>query len=400
MAECWMFRSSLFFILLSVAIACQDSNPGKQQYEYISATNVVPLNIENTTYLSTFTMPLVLPSPIASDSSSILLYDHGQGRIKQFDSSGKVYAFNALGEGDNRLGCNYFLALGYFDESTLLIGCESKIKKFNLSNNSFENEIDSFEECPAFGGVLKEIFFLQLHGETLLISVNGTPCINIPREELPFTKSEFESIKFLRVKSLTTTIEKNTFNIPPDNPILEQELYHASTECHLSFNSINRRFYAMINPTNYLYEYDLNSDLEFQLTNTWKLNLPHTELPVEYILNNGHKADQGQLSMEHNFELRSIKAIDSLVIIAYRPSKPLDKTDKDYEDNQNKDFLAVVNLKSQETRVFSLDYRDIYYLATLDTGDMWFYNIGASELGGDSTIIHSLNASDVFKDKI
>ena len=372
---------TLVFVILINACGSEVNQNDVPVFSFATQTTK-PLEINDIQKTTNFDLSISLPIPICTNDSSLILYDFSDSKIKMLNRNGFSIAIHPLGNGDNTLGGAYFEGVGFsLAKDKLLIGSNTIIKEYDLLRQKFGNQKDEFSDCPSFNDYFSEIIHLDIQGNEIMISQHGEPCINAPRDGMAFSVYEFASIQFLRINSLSKNKVVYTFNIPPQNQILGNGQLYVETRPLLSFNKKTGSFFAIINPTNQLYEFRLNpSNLEFELLKKWNLDLPHCNLPVNYTLNSGIDRELTDEAMKYNFELKKIKAVDDYTVLSYRPSKS--RAVKDLRETKfpHHYLLAILNHKDESTKVYSLDYEKIDYLGCLDNGDLWFYDIEGSEM--------------------
>ncbi|MGY6521819.1 MAG: hypothetical protein ACXIUD_08835 [Mongoliitalea sp.] len=395
----------LCLIILITGFSCDFSQ--KKQKEIISSnivTNdneIIPLSVSSLVKSEKliFEVPLILPIPICSNDSSLIIYDVGDNKIKLLNLNQSFSEFNPLGSGPSRLGGSYFRGVGYSMKSSnhLLVGSETNITRFNIGSQSFdEKPIDKFPQCINFSPGFSEIFNVRSGNDTLVISQNGIPCLEIGMAEKSFSIQDFESINFLRIKPENKESVNLTLSIPSENEILLKNDFFVKTELFLSYNTKSNSFFGMINPTKHLYEFRLDSNtLNFELMNTWNFELPYSEQHVKYTLNNGIQRELTQDNLNHNFKIDFIKAFESYLVLTYIPSKSTHYSSSSEAPFATHYLVALFNLENEKLTVFSLDYNEIYFLGATNNGMLWFYNIIESEKG-KSTVVHVLNINNLI----
>lgn len=226
---------------------------------------IIPLSISsmhNSGRLS-FEVPLILPLPICSNDSSLIIYDVGDNKIKLLNLNQSFTEFDPLGNGPSRLGGSYFKGVGFsiMGSNQLLLGSDKNIKGFNFSSKKFDEEpVDEFPQCINFSPAFSEIFNVRSGNDTLLISQNGKPCLELQMAENSFSIQDFEGIEFLRIKSENKESVNLGLSIPADNDLLVNNDFFVKTELFLSHNIKSNSFFGMINPTKHLYEFKLDSN--------------------------------------------------------------------------------------------------------------------------------------------
>jgi hypothetical protein len=356
-------------------------------------------NLENSTKLN-FDVPLILPDPICSNDSSIMIFDVGDNKIKQLYLNEKFSMFDPLGNGPSKLGGSIFKGVGYsiMNSNDLLLGSDTNIKGFNVLSNSFDEEVlDYFPQCINFSPAVSEIFNIKSGSDTLVISQNGEPCIVLEMAENSFSIKDFKSIKFLRIKPKNREFAELGLSIPDKNDIIVKNELFVRTELFVSYNENRKSFFAVINPTNHLYEFKLDpNNFNFELKNTWNLNLPYSEHPINYTLNNGINRELAQDNLKYNFQINLIKAFDKYLVLSYIPSKSTHFSNSSEAPYASHYLIALFNLEDEKLKVFSLDYNEIYFLGSTNNGKLWFYNIVESEKG-KSTVVQVLEINDLLK---
>lgn len=393
--------------LLVWSFSCGDSDKGKKSLDETKTIGfndekILSLSIsslENSDRLS-FEVPLILPDPICSNDSSITIYDVGDNKIKQFYINGNFSVINPLGDGPQRLGGSYFKGVGYsiMDHNDLLLGSDTNIKGFNVLSNSFDEKLlDFFPQCINFSPPVSEIFNIRSGNDTLVISQNGEPCIELEMAKNSFSISDFKSIRFLRIKAKNKESAELGLSIPDGNDIIVKNELFVKTELFLSYNEKRESFFAVINPTNHLYEFKLGEkNFNFELKNTWNLTLPYSEHPINYTLNNGIKRELANDNLKYNFQINLIKAFDKYLVLSYIPSKSTLFSNTSEAPYASHYLLALFNLEDEKLTVFSLDYNEIYFLGSTNNGKLWFYNLIESEQGR-STVIQVLEIDELLK---
>lgn len=338
------------------------------------------------------------PLPIASNDSSIILFDFGDSRIKQLYSNGNSTEFNPFDDGPTRIEGSYLKSAGYTqDPRILLVGTGSQIKKYNTVTNMYEEEeIDSFEDCFSFSAVYSEIFYIPFKGDTLIVSQNGKPCFSPNSSNEVVSVEDFKNVNFLSIKTKSTDNPNFSPKFPSESDIVEEDKLYLKTRFLLSFNEMTNSFFAMINPSNQLFEYILTDSKELELKKVVSLSLPFFGQPIDYSYANPDHLSIADDNLLYNSELKSIHTAGDYLIISYRPSKSLEYNDVSKAPYSSGYLLSIVDLKNGKMRIFSLNFDEFIYLGTTNNGDIWLYDVPNSEQGS-STKIKMINAKEVFK---
>lgn len=383
-------KYSVFFLVVVASLQVQSCGKDRNAPFFNLNKNVIKnerkiIHLKNEFLKNEIVFPgsLVLPLPVCSNNSSVILYDYKESLVKHFQESGKVISFNPLGTESSRLGGGVFKDIGFAaknKDSILLVGSEKNIRKYYPNRNAFGNDVDRFEDCRSFNNFLSEIIQLNFGNKTVTISQNGIPCINAPRNGKPFALDEFKAIRFIRSISDRNTEPVYSFPIPPDNEIITNEKLYVKTAPIFTRNNTSGLFYAVINPTSYLYELNLDSvSLEFNVINSWELDLPYADNVVDYTLNKGIDRKKTSIALRHNVQFEILKAIKNSVVISYKPSFPIEPGRTDEAKYSHHNFLAIIDLNKRILRTFYLDYQKLVFLNCLDNGNLWFYKLEDSE---------------------
>jgi len=265
---------------------------------------------------------------------------------------------------------------------------------YDLDQKLFTSDVNTYEDCSSFNKYPSGIFEIVQNGDTLLISQNGRPCINTPRDNKGFSVEEFMSINFLQVKKHDQI--KYTLKITNNNEIINENKLFVKTFPLITYDKVNKYFYCLINPTNQLLKFKIDDvSLEAVLEDEWELELPLYEQHVDYVLNNGIDRSLVDLNIEHNAELTTLKAVKGKIFILYRPGIPQGELEN-FKYNQHY-LLHIYDIKTNKKITYALDYTKIFFLNCLDNGDMWFYHIEESERSKSiSSVVYSVNIDDIF----
>ena len=330
-----------------------------------------------------YSMPLVIPIPIFSKNSNLILYDFADGSLKQFNLNGFQRSFNPIQEGPNRLSGEYFKGVGFFDnfDDSLLIGSNTEIAVYNLLEQKYTNFlVDNFPHCVSFNDTFQEIFFRKIGEEEVVISQNGYPCYDLGTLYQSVTPDSFNEKFFLRIVSSKRENPIYTLRLPD---LKLKNLYERS-RLVITYNEDNRRFYAMLNPLSYLFVYSLDEEtLQFQLDEYLELDLKNNELPIDYFIENEINSEIAKSSLEYNFELSVLDSFGEYVLISYQPSKDLIYNNPLEAPYSSHSFLAIIDLKNNAIRTFSMDYDEFQFYGA-SNGFLWIYDVVSSENSGYS----------------
>lgn len=336
-----------------------------------------------------FKTPLIVPIHILTSDSSLILYDYSGGSIKQFYFNQKERSFNPIKDGPFRIEGNYFKGVGIddFNNDILFVETNESISAFNFSKNDYNRElVDKFQHCPSFNSPFHEIFTLERSNKLIIISQNGIPCYNVSNLGNEVTLKNFKEKQFVRIVS-NRNGEVNYSLQLPDIPI--NNLYERF-RLYLTFNQTNNKFYAMLNPLDFLFEFELDfSKLSFNLIDFWDLNLKYSELPIDHFIQENIDNNVVMRSLDFNFEINFIDSNDKYFLVSYTPSKDLiydNPKDAPYSSHY---LLSILDLKSKEIKTFSLNYNEFQFYG-LSNNKLWIYDVVESENSGD-TIFKLLN---------
>lgn len=376
---------------------------GFNKHKVIGSENdsVQSISLDEATDSIEFPISIILPIAICTNESSTILYDYSESVIKVLNSNGTYKVFDPMGSGNERLSGTYFNNVGYSGKD-LIISSGSSIQKYFLDEEIFSTSIDTFEQCSDFTFKFNELFIDEFEGDSIIISLDGIPCINTPRGNTPFTVDEFKSIKFARVKNLSLNESNYTFRIPISNPIIDKQKLYVSTNPKLTYHNGKNRFYAIISPTPYLYEYKLDISLmEFKLINTWKINLPSIDIPINFTLNKGIDTELIDKNLKYNPEIKLVEAINDHIIVLYRPSKNTDIANIADSKFPHHYLLAIINIETEEVKVYAVDYNKMSYLGCQENGDMLFYDKLSSERSNQViSIVKKINMNSLTNKEI
>ncbi|NRB62290.1 MAG: hypothetical protein HRU40_04530 [Saprospiraceae bacterium] len=370
------------------------SNSGKE-LPNTDMSSIQQLDITKNSNKIVLPIGISLPSVLASNENSIIVYDYGDSMIKLLNEKG-CKSFLPLGSADNTQGGAIFTGIGFSAKSpsTLNVSSETNIRGYDLEKGLFTTDINTYEYCSAFNNYPSEIFEIVQKDDTLLISQNGIPCINTPRNNRGFSVEEFESIRFMQIKENDKI--NHTFKIPDNNEIISKDKLYVKTFPLITYDYVNKYFYSMINPTNQLLKIKIdNNTLEAVVENEWNIKLKSYDQNVDYTLNKGIDRSLIEQNLTHNSEIIMLKAVDGKIFIQYRPSIPKEELNN-FKYNQHY-FLCIYDTISNNKITYALDYTKIFFLNCLDNGDLWFYNIEESELSNSvTTIINTINMNDLI----
>ncbi len=383
-------------IFLAIFFGCSKENSYRHTPETVNDEifKILKKSSNELRIPSTISMPIV----INSNRKMISLFDYSDSKVKVLLNNSDVISFNPLGYGDNRLGGTYFRGLGYSSTSTnnLLVGSESIIREYDVLNKEFGATIDSFPECSSFDSQFSQIFEINNGSNRYVVSQHGVPCINVPRDGMPFSKSEFQSLKFLRTTDVKSKEFNYSFSIPEDNEILAESKLYVKTYPLVVQDVASEYFYAMINPTNQLIQLKfIPQDLSFATGKTWNLNLPFFYNHVEYTLNNGINRELSGDNYKYNPELKLLKVHGDTIAVLYRPGfKESERNGSKYISHY---FLYVSDMASGNHVTYALNYKEIFFLNYLDNGIVWFYDVSKSELSSKAeVVVRSINMYDLL----
>ncbi len=383
------------FILLIITTSCKsEEKHSTRELFHTENEMITELDINRLDTKLVLSIGITLPVVLASNESSIIIYDYGDSMIKILNEK-ECKIFSSLGTADNVQGGAIFTGIGFSLKSpfTLNVSSESNIRRYDLNEEAFKGDIDEYKDCSSFNKYPSEIFEIAQNSNTLLISQNGIPCINTPRDNKGFNIEEFKSIRFLRI---TKDDQVNyTFNIPNDNEIIEENSLFVKTFPLISYDKENKYFYGLINPTNQLLKFKIDDkSLEMVVEDEWKIDLNSFKQNIEYTLNKGIDRSLTELNREHNSEITLLKAVKGKIIILYRPSIPIGEANNHKHNHHY--YLCIFDTLTENKTTYALDYNKVFFLNCLDNGDMWFYNIEESELSNSvSTVINSININEM-----
>ncbi len=389
-----------FVLLFQSCISDDNSVLDNKRVVVRSDYEITPLIVSDIPKVFSIPVGIAIPIPICTNDSSILIYDYGDALIKHITER-EIVSFSPLGSADNKLGGAFYRSIGFSTNSNeLLISSEIGVQSFTLSSKVFGEYLDNYEHCSSFSNRFAQIvsFSLPESEDIYIVTQNGIPCINNPREG-KFYLDEFMAIRFLKIKSLKDGRQNYTFSIPIENEIIKDSKLFGRIKPFISYNKNNQRFYAVINPTKQLYEFRFDpKKLELEQTRVWNMNLPFTNLPIDYTLNNGINREIVGKVLKYNFEYQQIKAVGKYVIISYDPSKSTEFKEIENAKYPNHSLLAIINLEEADANIFSLDYNEVNFLGCLDNGELWFYNLADSENSNIiETQIHKINIDSLLR---
>ncbi len=371
-----------FQIFVLVAFGCAE-NESKSNLMISGSDSIVTLDASLLRDADSvvYSIPLVIPIPVLSKNTNLVIYDFADGALKQFNLNGFQRSFNPIQEGPNRLEGEYFKGLGFFQESydSLLIGSNTEIAVYNLLEEKYNNiPMDNFPHCVSFNDTFQEIFYKKIGEEDVLISQNGYPCYDLVTLSQSVTLESFNEKFFLRIVSSKREKPIYTLKLPD---LKLKNLYERS-RLVITYNDTDKRFYAMLNPLSYLFIYSLDEKtLELQLEEYWDLDLKNNELPIDYFIENEINSEKANSSLEYNFELSVLDSFGEYVLVSYQPSKDLIYKNPAEAPFSSHSFLAIVNLKNKEIRTFALNFDEFQYYGVSD-GRLWIYDVISSENSG------------------
>jgi hypothetical protein len=375
-------------LLVIILFSCSTTGLDKKKFQKIPSANdeVLELyskDLRGVGELKSFSISLILPLPMISQNSSIVIFDFADKQLKQFNSSGLSDSFNPMAEGPNRLDGSFFKGVGYInnDCDSLFISSNTVVKSYDLNSKSIGDILyDTFETCPSFNNSFYEIFSFGEDRDGVIITQNGSPCYDLSNLYRSVTIENFSDKFFARVKYLKTGEVKYSLklpNLPLDN-------IYERFNLHLTYNPSNDRFYAMLNPLTYLFEYRFDKNkLEFELQNSWDLELGYSALPIDYFIEKNHNSEAADLSLDYNFEINFIDAFQDHVFISYHPSKDLSYDNVDEAPFNSHNLLAMIDLKGKKINTYAFNYNDLQFFGTTDNG-LWLYDVVSSEQGENS----------------
>ena len=332
-----MYRLVIILIMLS-SCKLDKSNSGKE-LPNTDMSSIQQLDITKNSNKIVLPIGISLPSVLASNENSIIVYDYGDSMIKLLNEKG-CKSFLPLGSADNTQGGAIFTGIGFSAKSpsTLNVSSETNIRGYDLEKGLFTTDINTYEYCSAFNNYPAEIFEIVQKDDTLLISQNGIPCINTPRNNRGFSVEEFESIRFMQIKENDKI--NHTFKIPDNNEIISKDKLYVKTFPLITYDYVNKYFYSMINPTNQLLKIKIdNNTLEAVVENEWNIKLKSYDQNVDYTLNKGIDRSLIEQNLTHNSEIIMLKAVDGKIFIQYRPSIPKEELNN-FKYNQHY-FLCI-----------------------------------------------------------
>ncbi|MBA4299060.1 hypothetical protein [Algoriphagus alkaliphilus] len=379
----------LGFLLSFLLSSCDQNGKNKKESSgYLkyngSITELTPILFKETKDSITFNLPLILPIHIFSSDSTIMIYDLADQHLKQFYLNGNKGSFNPMQEGPSRISGANFRGVGYIENGydNLLIATNTTIKEFNFSKGTFKEEVlDSYTDCVSFNSSFYEVFSKINDDETIFISQNGNPCYSLIDLGDSVTPENFWDKTFVRIKTNKRADSVQTLRLPE---LKNKNTLYERFRLYLTYNKESDRYYGMLNPLNYLFEYRINlNSLELELTNYWDLTLPQTDLPINYFIEKVINTEMMNKALDYNFELNFIDSFGDYIFISYHPSKDIKFDNPDDAPYSSHYFLAVLNLKDKLVRTYSLNYDEIQYFGT-SNGNVWFYDVVSSELSGQT----------------
>ncbi|GEM_PF-2291266 len=369
------------FLLVNFIVSCNEKE--SDIINFYAENNIIDFNeivIENSISV-TFNTPLVIPIQILTGDSTLILYDYADGGLKQFFLDSSEKSFYPIQDGPNRIEGEFFKGVGLFDSinDSLLVGTNRAIVPFNTNDQKFSsNVVDRFPHCVSFNSSFYEIFFQKIGDDTIIISQNGNPCYDLGDLSKSVTLENFKDKYFVRIASANREESLYTLKLP-DFPM--KHLYERF-RFTLTYNEESEKFYAMLNPLTYLFEYKINEDnLEFELTNYWDLELKNSNQPVDYFIEEFVNQEVTTKSLDYNFELNFLDSYERFVFISYRPSIDLifdNPSDAPYSSHY---LLAILDLEEGNIQTFSLDY-DKFQFYGISSGRLWIYDVVSSENSG------------------
>lgn len=379
-------RESLinFIIFVIILFACSEN-----EKEFIFRNKVVPniefseITLDKTKSFGNsidFDTPLILPISVFSRDSSIVIFDFGDRKIKQF-FKGDERTIDPLGDGPNKIQGQIVEGVGLASTSDeLFIASNSIIKKFNFKTNSFNEKIDdTFENCDSFDAMFYEIFFKVSGKDSVIISQNGNPCFPLKELGNSINPDDLSQKYFVRIKSINNEDYDYSLKFPEN---LSLNKTYERFKFHFTYNEANDRYYVMFNPFKYLYEYKFDlKKKEFTLTNLWDLTLPKSDQVIEYFVKNNFGSSEISKALDYNFELQFIKSSEKYVFILYQPSKDLIYDDPNEAPFSSHYFLSLIDLSTEELKTFSFDYNEFQFLGALQD-QVWLYDILNSNESG------------------
>lgn len=327
-----------------------------------------------------FNMPLVLPLTVSTSDSTLVIYDFANESLKQFFLNSSQRALFPLQDGPNKIKGEFFKGVGLIKSTmdSVLIGTNEAISFFNFEKQKFSAKAsDEFPHCVSFNSPINEIFFQRIGEEDLLISQNGDPCYDLGDLSKSVTLENFKQKKFVRIVSSQDEIVY-TLKLPD----LKLNNLYERFSLKLTYNEDNGKFYAMLNPLTYLFEYEINDrTFEFELTNYWNLNLKYSELPVDYFIEEVINPEISNKALDYNFEINFLDAIEHFVFVSYAPSKDLA-----FENPQDAPYsahylVAILDLKNGKIKTISLNYDEFQFYG-VSNGLLWIYDVASSEKSG------------------
>ncbi|SFG75220.1 hypothetical protein SAMN04487988_107190 [Algoriphagus hitonicola] len=331
-----------------------------------------------------FETPLILPIPVFSRDSSVVIFDFGDRKIKQFFEGGER-TIDPLGDGPNKIQGQIIEGVGLSsNHDELFIASNSTIRKFDFKTNSFNEEIeDSFENCDSFDAMFYEIFYKVSGKDSVIISQNGNPCFPLKELGNSFDPNDLSQKNFVRIKSINNKNYDYSLKFPSN---LSLDKAYERFKFHFTYNEVNDRYYVMFNPLKYLYEYKFNfSKSKFILTNLFDLDLPRSNQEIEYIIKNNFGSSEISKALDYNFELQFIKSSENYVFILYQPSKDIIYDDPNEAPFSSHYFISIMDLSTEELKTYSIDYNEFQFLGALQD-QVWLYDILNSNESGKTQI--------------
>ncbi|MDN3205464.1 hypothetical protein [Algoriphagus sediminis] len=371
-----------------VFFSCIDGNSDELKFEKIDSKNSEILEIFSSDLngigkTETYSIPVILPLPLASQNSSIVIFDFADKQLKQFLPGGIYQSFNPLEEGPNRLGGSFFKGVGYLDGRTdsVLISSNTMVKSYDLTTKTIGSiSYDNFDTCPSFNNSFSQIFSFGTPEDGIIITQNGSPCYDLNELFSSVTLDNFSEKFYARIKSMKSGEVKYSLQLPK----LPMDNLYERFRLYLTYSPSNDRFYAMLNPMTYLFEFKFDKkNLEFELLNTWDLEMRFSALPVDYFIEEKHNTQASNLSLDYNFEINFIDSFQDQLFISYLPSKELAYENVDDAPFSSHNLLAIVDLKDKNIKTYAFNYYEIQFFGATSDG-IWLYDVRTSEQGGKS----------------
>lgn len=345
--------------------------------------NLTSLDLMEEARTLSFQIPLILPLPLLSGDSSIVIYDFADKQLKQFGFNGESNSFHPLREGPSKLEGVFFKGVGYSNESSdsLIVSSNSNVKAYNIQSNYFsERSLDEFETCPSFNSSFYEIFRINHEDHQFLITQQGDPCYDLEDLFNSVSEDNFKNKHYVRIKDITT----GQINYSLQLPDLNLKNLYERFNLILTYNEERDSFFAMLNPLTFLFEYKFYPEtMEFELVDYWDIDLRYSDLPIDYFIEPTLDQNKSKLSLDYNFELNFIDTFDDFLFISYQPSKDLmfsDLTDAPYSSHN---LLAIVDIEDKKVNTFALEYDEVHFSGA-SNNLLWFYDVVSSEAGGES----------------